>query len=64
MAAIAISPQVEVLQKYLDAFNRADWAGYKSTLTDDSVHIEPGGIECQGPEASVARLVSLRGVPA
>ena len=52
MAAIAVTPMVEVLQKYLDAFNRADWGAYKSTLTPDSVHIEPGGMELHGPDAS------------
>ncbi len=53
MAAIAISPQVEVLQKYLDAFYHADWVAYKATLTHDTTHIEPGGIECHGPDAAV-----------
>ncbi len=52
MAAIAVTPMVEVLQKYLDAFNRADWETYKTTLTPDSVHIEPGGMELHGPDAS------------
>jgi steroid delta-isomerase-like uncharacterized protein len=52
MPAIAVTPMVEVLQKYLDAFNRADWAAYKATLTPDSVHIEPGGMELHGPDAS------------
>lgn len=52
MTAIAVTPMVGVLNKYLDAFNRADWEAYKSTLTQDSVHIEPGGIECHGPDAS------------
>jgi steroid delta-isomerase-like uncharacterized protein len=50
--AIAVKPMVEVLQKYLDAFNRADWDAYKSTLTADSIHIEPGGMELHGPDAS------------
>ena len=52
MTAIAVSPMVVVLQKYLDAFNRADWEAYKSTLAPDSVHIEPGLMEMHGPEAS------------
>lgn len=52
MAAIAVTPMVEVLQRYLDAFNRADWEAYKSTLARDSVHIEPGGMELHGPDAS------------
>jgi len=52
MAAIAVAPTVEVMQRYLDAFNRADWAAYKSTLTRDSVHFEPGGMEMHGPDAS------------
>jgi steroid delta-isomerase-like uncharacterized protein len=52
MAVLAISPMVEVLQKYLDAFNRADWETYKTTLARDSVHIEPGGMELHGPDAS------------
>lgn len=52
MTATAVTPMVEVLQKYLDAFNRADWETYKSTLTPDSVHIEPGGMELHGPDAS------------
>ena len=52
MTAIAVTPMVEVLQRYLDAFNRADWEMYKATLTPDSVHFEPGGIECHGPDAS------------
>ena len=52
MAAVAVTPMVEVLQRYLDAFNRADWPTYKSTLTPDSVHIEPGGMELHGPDAS------------
>lgn len=50
--AIAVTPMVEVLQKYLDAFNRADWDAYKTTLTADSIHIEPGGMELHGPDAS------------
>jgi len=52
MVAITVTPMVEVLQKYLDAFNRADWETYKATLTPDSVHIEPGGMEMHGPAAS------------
>lgn len=52
MAALAISPLVEVVDTYLDAFNRADWATYKQTLTPDSIHIEPGGIEYHGRDAS------------
>ncbi len=52
MAAIEVDLRIEILQKYLDAFNRADWETYKSTLTPDSVHIEPGGMELHGPEAS------------
>lgn len=52
MPAIAVSPMVEVLQKYLDAFNRADWETYKATLTPDTVHFEPGGMECHGPDAA------------
>jgi steroid delta-isomerase-like uncharacterized protein len=52
MAAIAATPMVEVVHKYLDAFNRADWETYKTTLTADSVHIEPGGMELHGPDAS------------
>jgi steroid delta-isomerase-like uncharacterized protein len=51
MTALAVSPRVEVLQRYLDAFNRADWETYKTTLTPDCVHIEPG-MELHGPEAS------------
>jgi predicted ester cyclase len=53
MAEIAVTPMVGILQKYLDAFNRADWETYKTTLTPDSVHIEPGGMELHGPDASV-----------
>ncbi len=52
MISIAATPIVDVLQKYLDAFNRADWDAYKSTLAPDSVHIEPGGMELHGPDAS------------
>jgi steroid delta-isomerase-like uncharacterized protein len=52
MPAIAVSPTTEVLQRYLDAFNRADWVAYKTTLTPDSVHFEPGGMELHGPDAS------------
>lgn len=52
MAALAVQPNVEVLQRYLDAFNRADWEAYKATLTRDSVHFEPGGMEFHGPDAS------------
>ena len=52
MAAIAVTPMVEVLQKYLDAFNRADWEAYKTTVAPDAVHIEPGNMELHGPEAS------------
>jgi len=52
MAALAVTPMVEVLQRYLDAFNRADWPAYKTTLTIDSTHIEPGGMEFHGPDAS------------
>jgi steroid delta-isomerase-like uncharacterized protein len=50
--AIAADPMIEVLEKYLDAFNRADWDAYKATLTADSVHMEPGGMEFHGPDAS------------
>jgi steroid delta-isomerase-like uncharacterized protein len=52
MTGVAVTPMVEVLQTYLDAFNRADWETYKSTLTPDSVHVEPGGMELHGPDAS------------
>ncbi len=52
MAAIEVVPATQVLQRYLDAFNRADWETYKSTLTSDCVHIEPGGMELHGPDAS------------
>jgi steroid delta-isomerase-like uncharacterized protein len=52
MPAVAISPRIEILEKYLDAFNRADWETYKTTLTADSIHIEPGGMELHGPAAS------------
>lgn len=52
MVVLAVTPMIEVLQTYLDAFNRADWETYKTTLTPDSVHIEPGGMELHGPDAS------------
>jgi steroid delta-isomerase-like uncharacterized protein len=53
MNANTVSSTTELMQKYLDAFNRADWEAYKATLTPDSVHIEPGGMELHGPDASV-----------
>jgi steroid delta-isomerase-like uncharacterized protein len=54
MAVIApTKPGLEVMQRYLDAFNRADWDTFKACLTPDSVHIEPGSIEAHGPDAVV-----------
>ena len=60
MAGTVVSPTTEVLQTYLDAFNRGDWEAYKATLTPDSVHIEPGGVELHGPEATVEGLKVFR----
>jgi hypothetical protein len=43
---------IEVVKRYLGAFNRADWETYRATLTPDSVHIQRGGTELHGPDAS------------
>ena len=60
MAAIAVTLTSEVLQRYLAAFNRADWATYKSSLTPDSIDNEPGGMEMQEPHAAVEGVKVFR----
>jgi steroid delta-isomerase-like uncharacterized protein len=52
--------RTDLVTRYLDAFNRADWETYKSTLTPESLHIEPGGMELRGPEATVEGLKVFR----
>ncbi len=48
-----VSPRIAVVQRYLDAFNRADWDTFRDCLTADTVHVEPGGMEAHGPDATV-----------
>jgi steroid delta-isomerase-like uncharacterized protein len=61
MAIIAPTTQgLELMQRYLDAFNRADWDAFKSCLAPDSVHIEPGGVEAHGPDATVEAVKVFR----
>jgi predicted ester cyclase len=48
--------RVEVMERYLDAFDRQDWETLKACLTPDAMHIEPGGMELHGPEATVEGL--------
>jgi steroid delta-isomerase-like uncharacterized protein len=52
--------RADLVTRYLDAFNRADWETYKSTLTPESLHIEPGGMELHGPDATVEGLKVFR----
>lgn len=58
--ATAALPKTGLVMRYLDAFNRGDWDTYKTTLTADSVHIEPGGMELHGPDASVEGVKVFR----
>jgi len=44
--------RLELIGRYLDAFDRQDWETVKACLASDSVHIEPGGMELHGPEAT------------
>lgn len=60
MATIAVTPRAELAQRYLDAFNRADWTAYKATLTPDCTHVEPGGMEMHGPDAVVEGVKVFR----
>jgi steroid delta-isomerase-like uncharacterized protein len=61
MTAIApTTPGLELVQRYLDAFNRADWDAFKACLAPDSVHIEPGGVEARGPDAIVEAVKVFR----
>lgn len=58
--AIAGTTKTDVARRYIDAFNRLDWETYKATLTPDSIHIEPGGMESHGPEATVEGLMIFK----
>lgn len=51
-----ISPtksRLDLLKRHLDAFNLSDWETYQTTLTPDSIHLDPGSPEVRGPEAIV-----------
>jgi steroid delta-isomerase-like uncharacterized protein len=48
------------MQRYLDAFNRADWDAFRACLTADTIHIEPGGMEAHGPDAAVDTVKVFR----
>lgn len=54
------SPRIALMQRYLDAFNRADWDTFKDCLTADTIHIEPGGIEARGPDATVDSVKTFK----
>lgn len=54
------TPAVEVMQRYLDAFNRADWDAFRACLAPDTLHVEPGGVEARGPDATVEAVKVFR----
>jgi hypothetical protein len=56
-----VRPKLDVLKRYLDAFNRADWETFRAILTADSIHIEPGVPEATTVACSVAGSRDHRG---